>query len=72
MIHKKAVNFMKFDFCVFKVLQCIFIFLTSILRYQRFMSFKKAQPLNKLFSLCMMFRMHFDNVSVLLISVAAA
>ena len=50
----------------------IFIFFTSILRYQRFMSFKEGLPLYQLFSLCIMFGMHFDNVSVLLNSVAAA
>ena len=36
------------------------------------MSFKEGLPLNQLFSLCMMFGMHFDNVSVPLNSVAAA
>ena len=41
----------------------IFSFLTSILRYQRFMSFKKTLSLIQLFSPCMMFGMYFDNVS---------
>ena len=50
----------------------IFNFLTSILRYQRFMSFLKALPLYRLFILGMKFGMHFDNVSVLLNSVAVA
>ena len=49
----------------------IFILLTSILRYQRFMSFQKALPLYQLFSVCMMIGMHFDNVSVFLNSVVA-
>ena len=36
------------------------------------MSFEEGLPLYQLFSLCIMFGMHFDNVSVLLNSVAAA
>ena len=50
----------------------IFIFLTSILSYQRFMRFKKDCHFIIFFSLCIMFGMYFDYVSVLLNSVAAA
>ena len=50
----------------------IFTFLTLILRYQRFMSFSKALPIYQLFKFCLMFGIHFDNVSVNLNSVAAA
>ena len=49
-----------------------FHFFASILRYQRFMSLQKGLPLFQLFTLCTMFGMHIDNISVLLNSVAAA
>ena len=50
--------------------KAIFIFLSSIFRYQRFMSFYKALQLYQRFSFCMMFGLHFDNVSVPMNSVA--